>query len=52
MLTGKKTYFIAATTVFGAITAGLTGQMDWPSVAALATQALMAATVRHGIATK
>lgn len=52
MFNGKKTYFIAASSIFGAVTAGLTGQMDWPSVAAFCTQALMAATIRHGIETK
>jgi hypothetical protein len=52
MLNGKKTYLIAATSAFGAITAGLTGQMAWPEVAAFVTQALMAATIRHGVAQK
>lgn len=52
MMNGKKTYLIAATAAFGAITAGLTGQMAWPDVAAFVTQSILAATVRHGISTK
>lgn len=52
MFNGKKTYLVAASAAFGAITAGLSGQMAWPDVAAFVTQAILATTIRHGMPQK
>jgi hypothetical protein len=50
VLAGKKTYISAALTVLGAIAAYLTGDATGMQAFQLVSTAVMAATVRHGVA--
>lgn len=50
MFEGKKTYLVSLMSIFGTITAALTGQLSWPDAAQLITTAVLASTVRHGVA--
>ena len=49
-LAGKKTYISAALTVLGAVAGYLTGDVSGAQAFQLVTTAIMAASVRHGVA--
>lgn len=50
-LNGNKTYLVALGGVLGALSGWLTGAMDPTEAARLAFEAVLAATIRHGIST-
>jgi hypothetical protein len=50
MLTGKKTYLMAAITVLSTVAATLAGQISLPDAAQLIVTAVLGATVRQGVA--
>lgn len=52
ILAGKKTYIVAALAVIGAIAAYLTGDANFNDSAKIVVDAVLAATVRHGITTE
>lgn len=50
-MNGKKTYAVAALSIFGALAAAISGQLSYPEAAQLIVTAVMGATIRHGVAT-
>lgn len=51
-MNGKKTYFAAAATVLGAVSAALAGTLTWPEALAIIVPAILAVTIRHGVTTE
>jgi VIT1/CCC1 family predicted Fe2+/Mn2+ transporter len=49
-LSGSKTYIAAALAIAGAIAAYLTGDLPMQEAVSVAVSAILAATLRHGIA--
>lgn len=50
-LDGAKTYIVAAATVLFALTGWFIGQVDGGVAAEMVLNAIMAATIRHGVKT-
>lgn len=49
MFNGKKTYLVAAATVFGTIASAVSGAISWPDAAQLIVTAILGATLRNGM---
>lgn len=51
MFAGQKTYIVAAVAIIGTIASYLVGDITLAAAAPLVLNAVLAATIRHGIAT-
>ena len=51
MLSGYKTYLVAAAAILGAVAGFASGSMDLGQALQLIITSLMGATIRHGVAT-